>query len=98
MKKRKAAWTETWLQSRKTDLLRGFEELPDLEKARLLEDFRETLSGTNQIHFLKKFDASGWNHTMIRDTFARFLGVQLIGPDWFKPSSDDILAVAAAQG
>lgn len=98
MKKRKAAWTETWLQSRKTDLLRGFEELPDLEKARLLEDFRETLSGTNQIHFLKKFDASGWNHTMIRDTFARFLGVQLIGQDWFKPSSDDILAVAAAQG
>jgi hypothetical protein len=35
---------------------------------------------------------------MVREAFVKFLGVQLIGPDWFKPSSDDILAIAAAQG
>lgn len=97
MKKRKAAWTETWLQSRKTDLLRGFEELMESEKEKLLTEFRATMTGINQSYILKKFDASGWNQTMIRDTFAKFLGVRLIGPDWFKPSSDDILAIASAQ-
>jgi hypothetical protein len=98
MKKRKAAWTETWLRSRKADLLRGFDELTDLEKQKFLVDFRAELSGANLPHFLKRFDTSGWNHSMVRETFVKFLGVQLIGPDWFKPSSDDILAIAAAQG
>lgn len=95
--KRRAAWTETWLRTRKADLIRGFEELTDLEKEQLLTDFRTELVST-QSHFLKRFDSSGWNHGMVRDTFVKFIGVQLIGPDWFKPSSDDILAVAAAQG
>lgn len=97
MKKRRAAWTETWLRTRKTDLLRGFEELTSLEQERILADFRNELQA-NQPHFLRRFDTSGWNHGMIRETFLKFLGMQLIGPDWFKPSADDILAVAAAQG
>ena len=97
MKKRRAAWTETWLRTRKTDLLRGFEELTSLEQERILADFRNELQA-NQPHFLRRFDMSGWDHGMIRETFIKFLGVQLIGPDWFKPSADDILAVAAAQG
>jgi hypothetical protein len=97
MKKRRAAWTEIWLRTRKADLLRGFEELTLKEQERILADFRYELEA-NQPHFLRRFDMSGWNHGMIRETFVKFLGVQLIGPDWFKPSADDILAVAAAQG
>jgi hypothetical protein len=97
MKKRRAAWTEIWLRSRKTDLLRGFEELNPSEQERILADFRKELEA-NQFHFLRRFDTSGWNHGMIRETFVKFLGIQLIGSDWFKPSADDILAVAAAQG
>jgi hypothetical protein len=98
MKKRKAAWTETWLRSRKTDLLRGFEDMPDLDQRQFLADFRAELAEGSQPYFLKRFDTSGWNHAMVRDTFVKFLGLRLIGPDWFKPSSDDILVVAAAQG
>jgi hypothetical protein len=97
MKKRRAAWTEIWLRTRKTDLLRGFEELTPMEQERILADFRNELEA-NQPHFLRRFDLSGWNHGMIRETFVKFLGVQLIGSDWFKPSADDILAVAAALG
>ena len=97
MKKRRAAWTETWLRTRKADLLRGFEELTPSEQERIVVDFRNELE-SNQPHFLRRFDMSGWNHGMIRETFVKFLGVQLIGADWFKPTSDDILAVAAAQG
>ena len=43
-------------------------------------------------------DTSGWQHVMIKDSFIKFLGQELIGPDWFKPSDDDILAVAVAMG
>ena len=98
MKKRKAAWTETWLQARKADLLRGFEELGKSEKERCMTDFRAELVASSQTHCLKRFDMSGWQHGMVKETFLKFLGVRLIGPEWFKPSSDDILATAAAQG
>jgi len=98
MKRRKAAWTETWLRTRKADLLRGFDELTEPEKTQLLSDFRSELEATNQVHFLKRLDSSGWNHPMVRETFTKFLGLQLIGPDWFKPSADDILTVAVSQG
>jgi hypothetical protein len=98
MKKRKAAWTETWLRARKKDLLSGFEELTEADKEKMLTGFRSELEEKNQSHFLKRFDASGWNHSMIRDTFIKYLGLELIGADWFKPSADDILAVAANQG
>ena len=97
LNKRKAAWTETWLHSRKADLLNGFTELAPMEQERILTEFRDELEA-NQKHFLKRFDTSGWNHVMIRETFVKFVGAQLIGPDWFKPSADDILAVAASVG
>ena len=98
MKKRKAAWTEIWLRARKDDLVRGFSELSDPEKTRLLEEFRADLAKSKIPHLLKRFETAGWNHPMIKGTFEKFLGVRLIGPDWFKPSSDDILAIAVAQG
>jgi Initiator Replication protein len=98
MAKRKAAWTETWLRVRKTDLLRGFEELSASEKDNYLSDFRNELVAGNQSYFLKRFDTSGWQHAMVKDSFIKFLGLRLVGPDWFKASDDDILAVAAEQG
>lgn len=98
MKKRKAAWTETWLRARKADVIRGFQELPEFEQKQILADFKTELASANLLHFLKRLDSSGWNHAMVKDTFVKFVGTKLIGPEWFKPSSDDILAIAATQG
>lgn len=98
MKKRKAAWTESWLRTRKDDLQRGFEELAESEQKALLDKFRHELAARNIPQFLKRLDASGWQHAMIKDSFIKFVGLELIGPEWFKPSDEDILAVAAAVG
>jgi len=98
LKKRKAAWTESWLRGRKQDLQRGYEELVESEKAALLEKFRLELAARNIPHFLKRLETSGWQHPMIKDNFIKFLGQEFIGPDWFKPSEDDILAVAVTMG
>lgn len=94
LKKCKAAWTESWLRARKDDLQRGFLELGDAEQQALLERFRGELAARNIHQFLKRLDSSGWQHPMIKDSFIKFIGQELVGPDWFKPSDDDILAVA----
>lgn len=96
LKRRKAGWTESWLRTRKEDLQRGFEELPESEQHALLEKFRAELAARNIPQFLKRLDISGWKHVMIKDTFIKFIGLELIGPDWFKPSDDDILVAALA--
>ncbi len=98
LKKRKAVWTESWLRARKDDLQRGFEELPANEKQELLTKFRNELAARNIPQFLKRLDASGWQHAMIKDSFIKFVGTELVGPDWFRPTDEDILAVAAVMG
>ena len=98
MKKRKAAWTESWLRTRKDDLQSGFEELSALEQAALLEKFKVELASRNFPQYLKRLETSGWQHPMIKDSFIKFIGVELIGPDWFKPTEDDILSIAALMG
>ena len=98
IKKRKAAWTESWLRTRKNDLQLGFEELTNNEQQELLDKFRLELAERNIPQFIKRLDTSGWRHTMIKDSFIKFIGVELVGADWFKPSEEDILVVAAEMG
>ena len=98
LRKRKAAWTEIWLRARKEDLVRGFSELPEAEQADYLAEFRSELAALSMPHLLRRFESSGWNHAMVKGSFEKFLGLRLIGPDWFKPSADDILAIAAVKG
>jgi hypothetical protein len=98
MKKRKAAWTESWLRVRKDDLQSGFEELSALEQTALLEKFKVELASRNIPQYVKRLEISGWKHPMIKDSFIKFIGIELLGPDWFKPSEDDILSIAALMG
>lgn len=98
MKRRKAVWTESWLRGRKDDLQKGFEELSERDRNELLDKFREDLASRNIPQYLKRLDLSGWQHPMLKDSFIKFLGVELVGPDWFRPTEDDILAVAVELG
>jgi hypothetical protein len=98
MKKRKSAWTESWLRARKDDLQSGFEELSAGEQTALLEKFKVELASRNIPQYLRRLEVSGWKHPMIKDSFVKFIGIELVGPDWFKPSEDDILSIAAVMG
>jgi hypothetical protein len=98
MKKRKAAWTESWLRVRKEDLQSGFEELSAVEQTALLEKFKVELASRNIPQYVRRLEISGWKHPMIKDSFIKFIGIELVGPDWFKPSEDDILSIAAVMG
>lgn len=91
LEQNKAALHEQWLRRKKDELRSLFQECPQSEQDDLLRQFRATL--TNQ-PMIKRFDSSGWNHRMIRDTFAGFLGEVWRGAEWNRPGPDEILALA----
>lgn len=93
--KRQASWTDEWLRRRKTGLRRAFDDRDDAEKTKCLEEFREHLKATEQAQALKRFDLSGWEHRLVFESFFKFFGVKTQGEGWDKPSSGDILAIAA---
>lgn len=94
IKKHRAAWTDEWLRRRKESLRQGFNELGLPEQQEFLDSFRSELQTQSQPQILKRFELSGWDHKMVRETFMKFYGTRAIGPDWDKPTTDDILAIA----
>lgn len=93
--KRQASWTDEWLRRRKTGLRRAFDDLDDEQQNECLEEFREHLKVTEQAQALRRLDLSGWEHRLVIDAFFKFFGVKTQGDGWDKPSSGDILAIAA---
>ena len=57
--------------------------------------FRDALVRSAQTQVLKRFDLSGWQHRMVIAVFLRFYGASVLGDQWDKPETDDILAIAA---
>lgn len=95
VKKHRAAWTVEWLSRRKEALEKDFREYGDSSQKELLAAFRQELKETSQQQFLKRFDSHGWHHRMVQGMFTKFLGLRTIGPEWDKPTTDDLLAIAA---
>lgn len=95
MKKKRAAWTDVWLNRRKEELLSLFKESTEAEQVATLEDFGRDLEATKKETISARFKLSGWSHRMVRETFVRFLGAKTYGQDWDKPSAEDLLAIAA---
>lgn len=95
MKKHRAAWTDEWLRRRRDGLRRGFEELPDSERAEHLSAFRQDLQAASEVQMLKRYDSSGWQHRLVVQRFMRFFGGRVIGVEWDRPTPDDILGIAA---
>jgi hypothetical protein len=94
LEKNKTALTEEWLRRKKDNLRALFRELPQSDQDGLLAAFRRTLT---LAPILKRFDLQGWDHRMVRDNFAAFLGEQWEGTAWATPNGDDILLLALEQ-
>lgn len=89
----KAALMEEWLRRKKDHLRSLFQELPEADQAELLAKFRELVS-SQLPSMLKRLETSGWNHKMLRDNFAMFLGEAWQGAEWNKPTLDELLTLA----
>jgi hypothetical protein len=95
LKKHRASWTDEWLRRRKDGFRADFQELPSDKQEDILSGFKEELRSSSQPQILKRFEQSGWDHRMVRETFVKYLGVTFLGVDWDKPSAEDILTMAA---
>jgi hypothetical protein len=90
---RRAAWTDEWLRRLKTRLQSGFEELPLEDQRNALDEYRGRLLAMQQHQLLRRLDQSGWKHRMVVGSFIKFYAEQSIGPEWDKPTQDEIMTI-----
>ena len=94
MKKHRASWTDEWLRRRKDGFRKDFQELPKPRQQEILDTFKQELGKSAMPQILRRFEVSGWDHRMVRETFVKFLGVEFLGQNWDKPTAEDILNMA----
>lgn len=95
----KAALREEWLRRKKDELRKLFSEAPHHEQEEILSGFREQLaSSRSKAPILRRLEASGHEHKMVRDAFASYLGERWHGDDWGRASADDLISLAIEKG
>lgn len=95
--KRQARWMDEWLRREREALRQEIGALPEDERRHWVQQFREHLAEKRPA-LLKRFDSSGWTHSMFVQDFIRFYGNGTRGPGWDKPTAEQLLELAAEVG
>jgi hypothetical protein len=85
-------WTAEWIGKRRVQVIAEFDALPPASQADWIDRLRQNLVERG-VHpsIRKRLDTNGWKHPMVTGELIRFFK----GPDWDKPTPQDLLAVAA---
>ncbi|WP_156901355.1 replication initiation protein [Azohydromonas australica] len=95
--RRQARWLDEWLRRAREALRQEILALAEEERAQWVQQFREHLAEKRSA-LLKRFDTSGWTHSLFVQDFIRFYGNGTRGPGWDKPSAEQLLELAAEVG
>jgi hypothetical protein len=95
--RRQARWLDEWLRRTREALRQEILALPDEERAAWVRQFRAHLA-EKRSSLLKRFDSSGWTHSLFVQDFIRFYGNGTRGAGWDKPSAEQLLELAAEVG
>ncbi|GCL65534.1 replication initiation protein [Pseudaquabacterium pictum] len=88
-------WTAEWISRRRAMVLEEFDALSTDEQAKWVERLRTHLYERGAHPSIRKrLETSGWKHPMVAGELIRFFK----GPDWDKPTSQELLAIAAQRG
>lgn len=92
----KTAWREEWLRRQREKVVgllqeQSEESVKDLEAAML-----EEMEARN-VHpsLIKRLQASGWDHQLVRHLMIDFYAKAALGEDWDKPSTEELLDIAS---
>lgn len=92
----KTAWREEWLRRKREKVVgllqeQSEESVKDLEAA-LLEEME-----ARNVHpsLIKRLQASGWGHQLVRHLMIDFYAKAALGEDWDKPSTEELLDIAS---
>lgn len=109
IEKQRKEWVQNWLKIVKEKLIYAFEDASKEEQQEIRQEFEAHLIATDQKILLEKLREVNlhhesksdnlyyWNFRMLKATFISFLGVKYLGPNWDKPTADDLLAHAAKE-
>jgi hypothetical protein len=88
------AWAAQWVSQRRVQIAAEFESLPAAEQAEWVDRLRMHLADRG-VHpsIRKRLESHGWRHQLVQGEFLKFYK----GPDWDKPTPQDLLAIAAEQ-
>ena len=88
-------WTAEWVSRRRAQVMQEFEVLDPESQADWIDRLRKSLQERG-VHpsIRKRLETHGWNHPMVAGELIRFFK----GPDWDKPTPQELLAIAAKQG
>jgi hypothetical protein len=88
-------WTAEWVGRRRALVMAEFESLSVESQAQWIDRLRAHLVERG-VHpsIRKRLDTHGWKHPMVAGEFIRFFK----GADWDKPSSEELLSIAAMRG
>ncbi len=88
-------WTAEWVSARRARVVAEFDALPPEVQGDWLERLRGNLEERG-VHpsIRKRLQTNGWKHPIVSGELIRFFK----GPDWDKPTSDELLAIAAQRG
>jgi plasmid replication initiation protein len=95
--RRQARWLDEWLRRAREALRQEILALAEDERAQWVQQFRAHLAEKRSA-LLKRFDTSGWTHSLFVQDFIRFYGNGTRGPGWDKPSAEELLELAAEVG
>lgn len=88
-------WTAEWVSTRRALVISEFEALSAAKQAEWIERLRAHLEERGAHPSVRKrLETSGWKHPMVAGELIKFFK----GADWDRPSSEELLALAAARG
>jgi len=88
-------WTSEWVSRRRALVVAEFEALPEGVQAEWVDRLRTHLIERGAHPSVRKrLETHGWKHQLVAGELIRFFK----GSDWDKPSSEELLAIAAQRG
>jgi plasmid replication initiation protein len=92
----KASWLEEWLRRQKARVVALLHELTE-DRVKDLELELATELGVKGAHpsVIKRLQSNGWDHPLVRHFMIGFYAKAVIGDEWDKPSTEDLLNIAS---
>ena len=92
----KASWQEEWMRRQRAKATQMLRELQPEAIADLSAQLLEHMVTTNaHPSIIKRMQASGWDHNLIRHMMVEYFAKATIGEAWDKPTTEQLLEVAS---
>lgn len=97
--RRQARWVEEWMRRRRERVVDDIRTMSTDAQNQLVADLLTDMDRRN-IHpsIRKRLQTSGWEHPLVLPEMVKFVAAGAFGEDWDKPTSEQLLQVAAELG